>query len=209
MGFCTFILTQALCLTELEPDLELEYEQKPEQQRQQGKVEIRPKNQALTITTRSFWGTRPRRTADMDEGYGEHRLGWARIRCRGGRAIQFWKICFECHEVLDGPVKKSRVPGGSDLPLWSFKQWCDWRGVDQSAKRRVQSWWTGYRAYMKSSVWRAKRRERLDLDDGLCGCGSAAEHVHHLSYKRLGDERMDDLRSVCRACHSRIHGRSV
>jgi len=30
--------------------------------------------------------------------------------------------------------------------------------------------------------------------------------VHHLTYDRLGDERMDDLEVLCPDCHRKAHG---
>ena len=30
-------------------------------------------------------------------------------------------------------------------------------------------------------------------------------HVHHLTYERLGEERMEDVAILCRKCHDKIH----
>lgn len=146
----------------------------------------------------------------MEEKHREHVIGWAQVKCRGGRTIQFWHVCFECHEIIEGPIRKSRVPNRDMIPLWSFKTWCDWRGVDQSEAKRTQQWRANYKDYLRSHEWAAKRRERFDMDNGICcECGAPADHVHHVTYERLGDERMQDLLSVCRPCHSKIHGRPV
>jgi CRISPR system Cascade subunit CasD len=50
--------------------------------------------------------------------------------------------------------------------------------------------------------WRRIRRERLDLDHGLCVfCKAEAEEVHHITYERRGAELIGDLRSLCGICH--------
>jgi len=53
-----------------------------------------------------------------------------------------------------------------------------------------------------SDQWKTIRRSRLEFDNGLCVfCKSAAEEVHHVTYENAGQERLEDLRSLCRLCH--------
>lgn len=65
-----------------------------------------------------------------------------------------------------------------------------------------------YNEYMKSEEWNKKSLERLKIDDFqcvLCGCNGFLE-VHHISYKRLGNENVyEDLVSVCPRCHVLLH----
>ena len=50
--------------------------------------------------------------------------------------------------------------------------------------------------------WRRVRLERLAHDQGLCVfCKAEAEEVHHVTYERRGAELLQDLRSLCGACH--------
>jgi HNH endonuclease len=63
-----------------------------------------------------------------------------------------------------------------------------------------------YEKYMRSPKWRAKRQHRLKLDDNTCqSCGATPDQyrleVHHLTYERLGNEEMDDLKTLCVICH--------
>lgn len=61
-----------------------------------------------------------------------------------------------------------------------------------------------YDRYIHSSAWREKADERLALDSGkCCVCGRPATDVHHLSYDNFGNEKMDDLVSLCRKCHEK------
>lgn len=65
-----------------------------------------------------------------------------------------------------------------------------------------------YDSYIRySPAWKQKRAARLKLDRGHCrGCGSIHHlHVHHLTYDRLGHEKITDLVTVCEQCHAGIH----
>lgn len=64
-----------------------------------------------------------------------------------------------------------------------------------------------YENYLGSEDWRLKRNERMLIDKNKCTkCGSGKNLiVHHLSYKNIGDEKMDDLITVCNSCHRKIH----
>lgn len=73
-----------------------------------------------------------------------------------------------------------------------------------------------YDRYMRSDEWAAKRAERLRLDDHLCVmCGwpdglhkdgvTPILQVHHIHYKNLRHELMEDLVSLWPGCHKKIH----
>ena len=71
-----------------------------------------------------------------------------------------------------------------------------------------------YKSYMKSDAWKEKRRERLALDNNhcvMCGRpnkgkdGKEVLQVHHITYKHLGNEPLEDLVSLCPSCHRKIH----
>lgn len=64
-----------------------------------------------------------------------------------------------------------------------------------------------YDNYIKSVRWRQKRLEFISQHPtGRCFCGEYKNlHVHHATYDRLGNERLDDLRLVCHSCHDMIH----
>lgn len=65
---------------------------------------------------------------------------------------------------------------------------------------------TDYERYMASKKWDEKRRQKLAEAGYVCQrCGLSAHsvdlQVHHLTYERLGHERMEDLQVVCPQCH--------
>lgn len=54
--------------------------------------------------------------------------------------------------------------------------------------------------------WKKRRQARLELDKGLCVfCKDMAQEVHHAKYENAGFENIEeDLRSLCRVCHSAV-----
>lgn len=64
-----------------------------------------------------------------------------------------------------------------------------------------------YSDYLRSPEWQERRKVRLLADGYICqDCHSAATDVHHLTYKNIGRESMEDLVSLCHECHLRRHG---
>lgn len=68
-----------------------------------------------------------------------------------------------------------------------------------------------YRQYLQSPEWRAVRRRVMGRARGWCErCRKAkALQVHHLTYARLGHERLTDLQAVCQSCHQAAHPNKV
>jgi 5-methylcytosine-specific restriction endonuclease McrA len=69
--------------------------------------------------------------------------------------------------------------------------------------------------YLWSPHWRAFRKLALDeqrqrLGLNICDyCENTSElQVHHLTYERLGSERLEDVSIVCKDCHDQFHGRN-
>jgi 5-methylcytosine-specific restriction endonuclease McrA len=67
----------------------------------------------------------------------------------------------------------------------------------------------GYRRYLKSAAWQAKRAQVILRDRGQCRCcGSRYKlEVHHKTYIRFGRERLSDLVTLCQLCHTHKHRR--
>jgi hypothetical protein len=63
-----------------------------------------------------------------------------------------------------------------------------------------------YLRYLRSDLWREKRRLVLERDGYRCQVWlqHVATEVHHKTYARLGHEPLEDLISLCRACHEAI-----
>jgi len=65
-----------------------------------------------------------------------------------------------------------------------------------------------YYKYLQSDEWKKKRLERLKLDKfqcQVCGNRSGTLDVHHTTYQTLHNENINDLITVCRNCHTKLH----
>ena len=67
----------------------------------------------------------------------------------------------------------------------------------------------GYSRYIQSPEWAAVRKAKFQQAGTRCQeCGGDERlEVHHLTYDRLGHERLEDLQVLCHWCHMREHGR--
>ncbi len=61
-----------------------------------------------------------------------------------------------------------------------------------------------YQEYLNSPHWQRLRVRILKRDGYKCTqCNETKElDVHHLSYDRLGQERDEDVATLCRRCHN-------
>lgn len=68
-----------------------------------------------------------------------------------------------------------------------------------------------YKAYIQTGTWRKTARRRMEIDGFKCQmCGTGKNLVvHHITYDHLGCEDMDDLVTVCKSCHEKIHSEDI
>ena len=64
--------------------------------------------------------------------------------------------------------------------------------------------------YLSSNHWKNMRKVIYDKYKGKCTkCHKSFSpnkmHVHHLTYKRIGNEKESDLILLCEKCHSLVH----
>ena len=66
-----------------------------------------------------------------------------------------------------------------------------------------------YEKYILSLQWRTSkpRQKTISLDNFSCRmCGSTYKlQVHHITYKNLGKEELNDLATLCSVCHEYTH----
>jgi 5-methylcytosine-specific restriction endonuclease McrA len=64
-----------------------------------------------------------------------------------------------------------------------------------------------YHIYLQSWEWARLRQEVMERAFNECErCEKfSAVHVHHLTYKRVGHEELEDLQAVCEDCHKFLH----
>ncbi len=66
-----------------------------------------------------------------------------------------------------------------------------------------------YRVYLDSPAWQELRKRKLQELRRCQGCGGdECLQVHHLTYERIGHERLTDLMVLCHLCHAKEHGKS-
>jgi hypothetical protein len=85
------------------------------------------------------------------------------------------------------------------------KRWSDIYKLQH--RFQVQSWNEKYEKYLNSNEWKELRQRILNRDKYICQIckTNKAVQVHHLTYKRLGNEQDFDLISVCLPCHELEH----
>ena len=77
----------------------------------------------------------------------------------------------------------------------------------KKARAKAKARRTDYHAYIHSPAWGRKRQRKFGQVGRRCEkCGRDSDlQVHHLTYVRLGRERMGDLQVLCRGCHEGVH----
>lgn len=62
-------------------------------------------------------------------------------------------------------------------------------------------------AYMKTEQWKQLKFKRLEIAQYKCECCESTHrlHLHHVNYKRLTQELIEDVAILCEGCHNRIH----
>lgn len=65
-----------------------------------------------------------------------------------------------------------------------------------------------YKNYLSSDEWRLKKLHVMFHNGGrgciYCGAKKNLD-VHHLTYRNIGDESLEDLIVLCRDCHKEAH----
>ena len=69
------------------------------------------------------------------------------------------------------------------------------------------NWNHRYQEYLSSYEWRIIRKKVLDIDNHKCvPCSKKSNlHIHHITYKNVGNEDTNDLLTLCSSCHKFIH----
>jgi len=64
--------------------------------------------------------------------------------------------------------------------------------------------------YLRSEHWQEVRRKKLKQAGYKCeACGQKVKlDIHHLTYERLGKERLSDLQALCRPCHRKAEAKN-
>lgn len=86
------------------------------------------------------------------------------------------------------------------------RQFYDDRRAERESPEFRQKWWDWYNKYLRSAAWQERRQAVLKRDRHQCQhCGKGGNNVHHLSYRFVGEEPLEDLLCLCEACHRAVH----
>lgn len=98
---------------------------------------------------------------------------------------------------------------------WLFKKNPDKKLESLYKKKRLSKFgYESYNDYLESSLWKNNRQRFIKSSycsktDGLPSClvcsSKKSLQVHHITYKRLGNENHKDLILLCKRCHSVTH----
>ena len=104
----------------------------------------------------------------------------------------------ECFKAKN-PTPSVKLPDVVSIRIQKAKDW----------KKKKRAWRRKYRAYLLTDGWSKRRAKRLKKCGGICEyCKKApAQHVHHVTYKRVFKEWTRDLRGICIECHEKLHGK--
>jgi len=73
-------------------------------------------------------------------------------------------------------------------------------------EKAILPFWEWYELYMRSGWWKRLRFCALQRDGFACvqcGASKVKLHVDHLVYSEPGEERMEELQTLCIYCHAR------
>lgn len=78
----------------------------------------------------------------------------------------------------------------------------------------LQKWTKKYHNYLRSKEWIQKKIGIIEIRGQRCEkCGEKKElkrlHLHHLNYKRIFNERSEDLKLLCNRCHMIEHEKKI
>lgn len=65
-----------------------------------------------------------------------------------------------------------------------------------------------YREYLQSNHWKKVKQRfwKSKLTKSCACCGTKTNlDLHHLTYKRIGCEKLNDFKLICRSCHNDTH----
>jgi len=140
------------------------------------------------------WRPRYKADATLQNGTVETLLEW-RPTSTGDVAPDDAEVWYDVPACFDPPVHEARfVLRGVVSPMVG-------EAMQEPAPVMPRP-----RANYNNNEYRKRREERIEADAGLCVfCKSPATTVQHLTYRHAGgDERIEELRSLCRLCHDAV-----
>ncbi len=132
--------------------------------------------------------------------------------------IRLHRQCQNCGGCIDRTKPLSHKKYGNEIRFeFSYENYNKWQVNIKEEEEILWDWikknnhetsnYAKYQNYLLSDKWKIKRAQVLDRDKNICQeCKeSEAQEVHHKTYDSLYNEPLEDLISVCKDCHLKIH----
>lgn len=144
---------------------------------------------------------RPRLKGDMPPDSVECLIDWEPT-CNEPEAPSDALVWYDVPLTLEPPSHRPRFVIQSHIPVGDGGE----VSVDNRAAQSKVAAPVRPRADYGNTEYRKRRAERLTRDRFLCVfCKLPATTVQHVTYRHAGgDERIDELRSLCRLCHDAV-----
>jgi 5-methylcytosine-specific restriction endonuclease McrA len=98
------------------------------------------------------------------------------------------------------------MPRRDGIPANAPNEHIDWLRSMPYSEYRISRWWRRRRQSYIDSVIRRQGRKYCELCLIVGEQGYPIRfNVHHTTYEHLGDERDEDLKLLCAACHNLVH----
>lgn len=149
----------------------------------------------------------------------DHRFTELRVKMDSIGRPMFGHQCTACGRNATRWLPKTNElkAAAASLPAWDselqFSCYALFHEVslelrDEKKELEKQKWRSTYEAHLRSDKWQELRQKVFKRENGMCqGCAEKqGAHVHHATYKRLGNELLTDLVLYCADCHERFHG---
>lgn len=123
-----------------------------------------------------------------------------------------YEQCIHCGWTLK---KKPKKLVNADIRGEFNKEWNDeWHEKKSEEHKSLteninlqNNFWYRYNIYLSTNEWKIKREEVFQRDMNLCQICKlkTSNEVHHLTYKNVFNEKLEDLVAVCHECHVEHH----
>ena len=119
-----------------------------------------------------------------------------------GGVPEFLNQCQACGAKVGKPIAPANISYPGNILWWDVALEQRHKTKRPATKRARE-----YRDFMKGKSWKRLRKLVLDRDNYTCRrCGDQnTHHVHHRTYERFGQERLEDLITLCQDCHGAEH----
>jgi len=185
------------------------------------KKQVAPESLPLLRASPHRWG--PGMVHQIDAEQGQTFCGKSFSRCpgekfNGASDLITCKVCVRSRETKARYAEWEKEYARQAEQLKRTQQAPRRQEQPLNYNDRQRQWQSDYSEYLSTPIWRGKRARVLQRANDMCeGCGCRrAWQVHHLRYPKncrpgsddwIRQEKLFDLRAICRECHEDVHQR--